>query len=44
MAEGAVGIEIKVSKKNNMTIIESEASSRFKIIDYDAESNFADVI
>ena len=43
-AEGAVGIEIVVSKKNNMTIIESEDSSRFKVQEFDSETNFAQVI
>ena len=40
-AEGAVGIEIVVSKKNQMTMIESQASDRFKIEEYDSTSNFA---
>jgi len=44
MAQGAVGIEIEVTKKNNMTIIESNASSRFKVEEYDSESNFASVV
>lgn len=43
-AQGAVGIEIMVSKKNNMTIIESTESSRFKVEEYDAGSNFAMVV
>ena len=42
-AKGAVGIEITVAKKNNMTIIESQNSSRFKITDYDSATNFANV-
>ena len=40
-AEGAVGIEIIVDKKNQMTMIESQASNRFKIEEYDATTNFA---
>ena len=40
-AEGAVGIEIVVSKKNQMTMIESQDSDRFKIEEYDSTSNFA---
>ena len=43
-AVGAVGIEIMVSKKNNMTIIESTESSRFKVEEYDPVSNFAKVV
>ena len=43
-AEGAIGIEITVSKKNNMTMIESEGSERFKIEEYDTTSNFANVV
>lgn len=43
-AEGAIGIEITVSKKNNMTMIESEGSERFQIDEYDATSNFANVV
>jgi len=31
MAVDAVGIEITVNKKNNMTMIESQKSHRFKI-------------
>jgi hypothetical protein len=41
MAAGAVGIEIVVTKKNNMTMIESKASERFRIDEYEAGSNFA---
>ena len=44
MAEGAVGIEITVTKKNNMTMIESQKSQRFKVVDYDAGTNFANVV
>lgn len=44
MAEGAVGIEITVNKKNNMTMIESQKSHRFKIVDFDVASNFANVV
>ena len=43
-AEGAVGIEIMVSKKNNMTIIESTESYRFKVTEYDSGTNFAKVL
>lgn len=44
LAKGAVGIEIKVSKKNNMTIIESWHADRFQVTDYDPETNFAKAI
>ena len=40
-SKGAVGIEITVSKKNNMTMIESESAKRYRIEDYDVSSNFA---
>ena len=42
-AEGAVGIEITISKKNQMTMIESVASDRFRVDEYDATTNFAKV-
>ena len=41
MAKGAVGIEIIVSKVNQMTMIESNASNRFRIEEFDVTSNFA---
>ena len=41
MASGAVGIEITVSKKNNMTMIESISADRFTIDEYDIGTNFA---
>ena len=40
LAEGTVGIEIKVIKKNNMTMIESNSSKRYKIDEYDTQTNF----
>lgn len=40
MAEGTVGIEIKITKKNNITNIESFNTRRFRIKDYDSNSNF----
>ena len=40
-SQGAVGIEIVVSKKNQMTMIESQDAQRFKIEEYDTTSNFA---
>jgi hypothetical protein len=40
-AKEAVGIEIKVVKKHNMTHIVGSSSLRFKVRDYDAGSNFA---
>ena len=39
-AKEAVGIEIKVNKKNNMTYITSSTINRFKIKEYDSVSNF----
>lgn len=41
LATDAVGIEILVTKKNNMTMIESKSSARFQIKEYQASSNFA---
>ena len=40
MAKDAVGIQIKISKKNNVTSIESENTRRFRVLDYDPVSNF----
>jgi len=40
-AKEAVGIEIKVVKKNNMTYISSSTTNRFKIKEYHAATNFA---
>ena len=44
LSKGAVGIEIKVDKKNNLTMIESESAARYKIEDYDAGTNFAQCV
>ena len=41
---GAVGIEIKIIKKNNMTMIESNTSRRFKINEYDSATNFSQAV
>ena len=43
-AVGAVGIEIKIIKKNNMTMIESNTSKRFKISEYDSSTNFCQAV
>ena len=43
-APGAVGIEIFVSEKFNMTFIESENCTRFKVEEFDSSTNFAQVI
>lgn len=40
MAEGTVGIEIKITKKNNVTSIESFNTRRFRVTDYDSSTNF----
>lgn len=40
-AKEAVGIEIKVVKKNNMTFITSSNAQRFKIKEFESSSNFA---
>ena len=39
-AQDAVGIEIEIIKKNNITIIESNSSRRFLVNDYDSSTNF----
>lgn len=43
-AKGAVGIEIEIIKKNNITIIESNSNKRYKVIDYDPNSNFSTAV
>jgi len=40
MAKDTVGIEIKVTKKNNITNIESYNTRRFRVIEFDSTSNF----
>ena len=40
-AQDAVGIEIEISKKNNITVVESNTHKRFKIQSYDEVSNFS---
>ena len=39
-AVGTVGIEIEISKRNNITIVESNSNKRFKVKAYDEASNF----
>lgn len=43
-AEEAIGIEIEITKKNNLTVIESVNSQRYKVIEYDPKSNFSKVV
>ena len=38
--KGTVGIEINISKKNSMTMIESVSPKRFRVLEYDPETNF----
>jgi hypothetical protein len=40
LAKDTVGIEIKITKKNNLTTIESFNTKRFRVNDYDSTSNF----
>jgi len=40
-AEGAIGIEVEIQKKNNIYLVESKKNRRFKILEYDPDSNFA---
>lgn len=39
-----MGIEIEIIKKNNITIIESNSNKRFKVLDYDPNSNFSTAV
>jgi hypothetical protein len=43
-AESAVGIEIEIIKKNNITIIESNSSRRYQVLEYDNNTNFSQAI
>lgn len=43
-AEDAVGIEIEIIKKNNITIIESNSNKRFRVIDFNSTSNFCTAV
>lgn len=43
-ASEAVGIEIEISKKNNITVVESNSHRRFKIKSYDEATNFCQAI
>lgn len=43
-AQDAVGIEIEIVKKNNITIIESNSNKRFLVQDYDSSTNFSQTI
>jgi flagellar motor switch protein FliG len=36
-----VGIEIEISKKNNITVVESNTHKRFRVLSYDEASNFS---
>jgi hypothetical protein len=40
MAIGTNGIEVKITKKNNVTSIESFNTRRFRVTDYDSSTNF----
>jgi hypothetical protein len=39
-APDTVGIEIEITKRNNITIVESNSNKRYKIKSYDEVSNF----
>ena len=41
LAQDAVGIEIEISKKNNITVVESNTHKRFKVLSYDEATNFS---
>jgi len=40
MAKDTVGIEIKITKKNNLTTIESFNTKRFRVEEFDSATNF----
>ncbi len=40
-AQDTVGIEIEITKRNNITIVESNSNKRFKIKSYDELTNFS---
>lgn len=40
LAKNTVGVEIKITKKSNITNIESFNSRRFRVTEYDTNSNF----
>lgn len=42
LAKDTVGIEIKISKKNNLTVIESNSSARYRVDSYDQATNFCE--
>ncbi len=40
-AAEAVGIEIEISKKNNITVVESNTNRRYRVKSYDEVTNFS---
>lgn len=40
-AKGAVGIEIELIKKSNITVIESNSNKRYQVQEYDSNTNFS---
>lgn len=43
-AADAVGIEIEIIKKNNITIIESNTNRRFRVQNYNSTTNFCTAV
>jgi hypothetical protein len=43
-AQDAIGIEIEIIKKNNITIIESNSNRRFRVKDYNSVTNFCNAV
>lgn len=43
-AEDAVGIEIEIIKKNNITIVESMSNRRYKVVEFNSGSNFCKAV
>lgn len=43
-AQDAVGIEIEIIKKNNITIVESQSNRRYKIVEFNSGNNFCKAV
>lgn len=43
-AKNAVGIEIEIIKKNNITIIESNSNKRYQVVDFNSSTKFCKAV
>jgi len=43
-AEGAIGIQISINKRGNVTFVESNTNKRFKVLEFDSKSNFCKAV